>query len=568
MAKQAGFAQRATVKYGGGQGVMQAATNFANLYSNSLTSINVRDARQKEVFDKVTGAYQYDRDRLDKIPESKNLTLNNNVNSFLSKGADQIHQITNQMNNGTMSQADGTKYIAQLSGYLDQYEKLAPSLIAQAQFGLDAIQKGTASKQNSGDLQKLLMNVMDDNGNITLDEKDGMMYLTDTETGFALNLQEFERIASKEGSNIIATIPNLSGENGIGIDEEWNAVKDIIGLYEDVITTENGKETTTRTYDKDTVIKEMLRAGSFENLWKNEDAASIWYDLMHPEYEIGKFGKKKINISLLESGSNLSDAAEVELKKFDPSNPEQRKAMQEWAIKQSVDRNIPNEQVKSIQSDGSAEAWENSIRNQDNWSDATKKAKPIYDAINNVYEMLNDKSNTTDSSKIIEQLNSVGSKLGTTVEINDRGQFTIYNTPTGKDAIANEILSGDIKNPADILKMYNAYSVTEHLDQLGFGSDMQKNLQAKKRTYEPEKLKDLEDGVNKLTDKANPENIKYLVKNLGYGDIVNIESSFFKSKDVISIGDFEFEEDSLDWKQDLIDYLKGYIDTDPLDPNK
>ena len=310
-----------------------------------------------------------------------------------------------------------------------------------------------------------------------------------------------------------------------------------------------------------------MKTGSFENLWKNEDAASIWYDLMHPEYEIGKFGKKKINISLLESGSNLSDAAEVELKKFDPSNPEQRKAMQEWAIKQSVDRNIPNEQVKSIQSDGSAEAWENSIRNQDNWSDATKKAKPIYDAINNVYEMLNDKSNTTDSSKIIEQLNSVGSKLGTTVEINDRGQFTIYNTPTGKDAIANEILSGDIKNPADILKMYNAYSVTEHLDQLGFGSDMQKNLQAKKRTYNPKNLKDLTDGVNKLTDKANPENIKSFVKKLGYGDIVNIESNLVY-KDVISIGDFEFKEDSLDWKQDLIDYLKGYIDTDPLDPNK
>lgn len=554
MAQQSsGFAQLKVVSNQGGVSSTQTASNFAQIYSNTLKNRHARDADQQKVFDEVTSAYQNDFDEIDKLPETQNQTLNSNINSFYTRGADQVHQITNQMNEGIISQADGTREIAKLTGYLEQYKTLAPMLIAQADYGMDAIKNGVASKENSGDLQRMLMGIANDKGSISLDEKDGQMYLKDAETGYVMNIQEFTKLASKAGTSIIRTVPTYED---LGFQDTWNGIATLMPS-EDVETNVDGKIVTTKAYDKEKVTNEMMRNGVYESLWREDDAASMWYDLMHEGVTIDRFG-----------GGEASDGAYEgrEYQKFDPSNQAQQQAIQRWAIETTLDKYMPRDKVTGTKSDGTAEAWEESNRNPTNFSEATKKAKPIYEAINNVYDMLNDKDNTTDPSEIIEQLNSVGSKKGTTVDIDSRGKFIIYDTPVGKDAVANERLRGDIKNPADKLKMYNAYGVTAHLDQLGFGSDKQKALQARTRTYKPKELKELNDSVNKLTDKANPESIKAFVEKLGFGDIVNIESNVF-SKDIISIGDFDFEEDSLDWKQDLIDYLKGHIGVDPLDPN-
>lgn len=580
MAKQAGFAQRATIKYGGGLESTQAAANFANSYSNSLTSIEARDARQKKVFDDVTGAYQAKRDRLDKIPETQNLSLNNNVNSFLSKGADQIHEITNQMNNGMMSQADGTKYIAQITGYVDQYEKLAPSLIAQAQFGLEAIANGTASKQNSGDLQKLLMNVGDNKGNITLDEKDGVMYLKDLETGYSLNLQEFERIASEDGSSIIATIPNLSGDEGIGIDEEFDAIKDIVGLYTDVDETRNGQIITTRKYDKATVIKEMTRAGSFENLWKNEDAASIWYDLMHPNDKITRFGEKDKTYDVMGVEIQDKDAPD----KFDPSNPEQRKAIQQWAIEQSVDRNIPNDQEMTTRSDGSREAWEKDNQNSNNWSAASTDAKPVYDIINNIYSQINAVDPATDElitkpedfADIVSKLNGLNG--GLTVEVNDDGFFEIYSKISGSgDNRGRDMISdGDFRNPSDIMKLYNEFKVTPHLDDYGMDKNAIEakleegvspdNIEARNNAkISKTAIAELEGGINSINggdpDNASTKQIMRYLSSLNDPSLGEVKKLDFVggkvgAKGAVAIGNYKINfPKNKTWKEDLFEHL-------------
>ena len=422
----------------------------------------------------------------------------------------------------------------------------------------------------------MLKGIIDDNGDIVLEEKDGQMYLKSKDTGFVMNLQEFSRIAGTEGTEIIRTVPT---SEDLGLDDTWNGIKGLItqsiiedGPREKGKTTTNpqtGKFETEIKYDPEKLAIELKGRDVFGELWKTTDAEAIYYDLV------------KSNEGLTFEEVNNSDMG-----KFDPTNKEQQEAIQDYAITEMVRRNIPptslvTEGVDPNSDIARAAAWNASQTNQANWGQATQDAKPVFDAINNVVDIITEKdengklkTNSSEYDSVISQLNGIAN--GKTIEIDSDGFYTIYSdiSGSGDNRGRDNLAQGDIFNESDIMKMYNEFGVTPYLDDFGFSSEMQKNLQQSSNNNSEERnllklnnqaVEAITTGVNNMNNgDPNDVNQKGLMRYLNSLDFTNLKpksysSGLFSGNSTagIKIGSHKIDfPKSKTWKEDLIEYLK------------
>ena len=180
-------------------------------------------AKQKAIRNREATARTTAYAGLNKIKGIDYSTYDDNMRAFFDGKVDDYVAIANGVDAGSINAKEGARSMAYISGMIDEYQNLAPKVLAQAKFMMEHGAGGTntLSKLNDPNLEIMFSKLLEGSGEVTLAEDgNGRMYLKGEgkldgqDWNYNLNLSEFDKLDAQGDSLAITTI---SGDE-LGID--------------------------------------------------------------------------------------------------------------------------------------------------------------------------------------------------------------------------------------------------------------------------------------------------------------------------------------------------------------
>ena len=288
------------------------AAPFVDVANAIKTKKDALTAKQTAIRNREATIRQRAYEGLDSIKGIDYATYDSNMREFFDGKVDDYVTIANGIDAGTVNAKEGARSLSYISNMIDEYQTLAPKVLAQAKFMMEngAGGNNTLSKLNDPNLEIMFSKLLEGSGEVTLAEDgNGKMYLKGAGTldgedwDYNLNLSEFDKLDAKGESLAITTIDNEElGLDTIGETASATATK------------EEAKNTgVTMEYTNVDIMRKNLY-GTFSNavdkMITNPDFNSYWADEIY-EGE---------NVDYLTDNNMLWDAADetkqAEAKKY------------------------------------------------------------------------------------------------------------------------------------------------------------------------------------------------------------------------------------------------------------
>ena len=316
------------------------AAPFVDMANTIKTKKDALTAKQTAIRNREATIRQRAYEGLDSIKGIDYATYDSNMREFFDGKVDDYVTIANGIDAGTVNAKEGARSLSYISNMIDEYQTLAPKVLAQAKFMMEngAGGNNTLSKLNDPNLEIMFSKLLEGSGEVTLAEDgNGKMYLKGAGTldgedwDYNLNLSEFDKLDAEGESLAITTIDNEElGLDTIGETASATATKE-----------EAKNNGTTMEYTNVDIMRKNLY-GTFSNavdkMITNPDFNSYWADEIY-EGE---------NVDYLTDNNMLWDAAD-ETKQADAKK---------YLIEQMIS-NIPLEQqvkFSETNEDGSPDA--------------------------------------------------------------------------------------------------------------------------------------------------------------------------------------------------------------------
>jgi len=215
-------------------------------------------------------------------------TYDSNMREFFDGKVDDYVTIANGIDSGAINAKEGARSLSYISNMVDEYQTLAPKVLAQAKFMMEHGAGGdnTLSKLNDPNLEIMFSKLLEGSGEVTLAEDgNGRMYLKGAGTldgedwNYDLNLSEFDKLDAEGDSLAITTINNEElGLSTVGETASATATK------------EQAKNTgVTMEYTNIDTMRNNLN-GTFSNavdkLIANPEFNSYWADVMYKDKDV------------------------------------------------------------------------------------------------------------------------------------------------------------------------------------------------------------------------------------------------------------------------------------------
>ena len=282
-------------------------------------------AKQKAIRNREATARTTAYAGLNKIKGIDYSTYDDNMRAFFDGKVDDYVAIANGVDAGSINAKEGARSMAYISGMIDEYQNLAPKVLAQAKFMMEHGAGGTntLSKLNDPNLEIMFSKLLEGSGEVTLAEDgNGRMYLKGEgkldgqDWNYNLNLSEFDKLDAQGDSLAITTI---SGDE-LGIDTVSETAS------AGTILTEAKDNGTSIEYTNIDTMRQNLM-GPFSNavtqVISNENFGSYWADVMYKDKDV----------------DYLTDNDML----WDPANEDKMGEAKEFIINQMIDK-IPKEQ--------------------------------------------------------------------------------------------------------------------------------------------------------------------------------------------------------------------------------
>ena len=301
------------------------AAPFVDLGNTIKGQKEALTAKQKAIRNREATMYESAYAKLDSIEDVDYSTYDENMRDFFDGKVDDYVTIANGIDAGTVNPKEGARSLSYISSMIDEYQTLAPKVLAQAKYMMEHGAGGdnTLSKLNDPNLEIMFSKLLEGSGEVTLAENEkGKMYLKGEGTldgedwSYNLNLSEFDKLDAKGDSLAITTISN--DDLGLLTVGETAASTSI---------TEQAKNTgiTTEYTNVDTMRNNLN--GSFSNsvdkLIANPDFNAYWADKIYKQHDV----------DYLMDNNMLWDAADED----------KRKIAKDYLIEEMINQ-IPKEQ--------------------------------------------------------------------------------------------------------------------------------------------------------------------------------------------------------------------------------
>ena len=264
------------------------AQPFVNLGNEFASQKEALTKKQQAIRNREATMYKSAYAKLDSIEDVDYSTYDENMRSFFDGKVDDYVKLANGVDAGNINPQEGARAMSYISNMIDEYQALAPKVLAQAKFMMESGAGGTntLSKLNDPNLEIMFSKLLEGSGEVTLAENEkGKMYLKGAgkldgeDWNYNLNLSEFSKLDAKGDSLAITSI----NSSDIGIDEvgEVAAANTMISRKK-----ENGMSI--EYFNIDTMRHNL--AGPFSNsvdeIIRNPDFNAYWADVIHKDKDV------------------------------------------------------------------------------------------------------------------------------------------------------------------------------------------------------------------------------------------------------------------------------------------
>ena len=264
------------------------AAPFVDVANTIKREKDALTAKQTAIRNREATTRQRAYEGLDSIKGIDYSTYDSNMREFFDGKVDDYVTIANGIDSGAINAKEGARSLSYISNMVDEYQTLAPKVLAQAKFMMEHGAGGdnTLSKLNDPNLEIMFSKLLEGSGEVTLAEDgNGRMYLKGAGTldgedwNYDLNLSEFDKLDAEGDSLAITTINNEElGLSTVGETASATATK------------EQAKDTgVTMEYTNIDTMRNNLN-GTFSNavdkLIANPEFNAYWADVMYKDKDV------------------------------------------------------------------------------------------------------------------------------------------------------------------------------------------------------------------------------------------------------------------------------------------
>lgn len=288
----------------------QASKRWVGQIAKTSSEIHERNAKEKEAqkveWEKQNEAQQKMYSKVNELGSTGNSALDENLRGFWDNRVDQYFEIKNLMSRGDMDQKEGNKYLAQIMGEVDKFQKVVPYIAQQVALQrehgkIEPGKPGAISSTVPQESQNIFQNLLNGD-NTALVEKAGVMYLfnppmdgEDGQEGAMINLDEM--LAKQQtGQDIVQLVPDINKDLEMAYKNIYKP-DDAASDYIEVETIDKGgeylydvKKYKTKDEDgefdpKERGMAQMISDNQFGGLLNSEKIMeSVWQDMIPDEY--------------------------------------------------------------------------------------------------------------------------------------------------------------------------------------------------------------------------------------------------------------------------------------------
>ncbi|MDP6878080.1 MAG: hypothetical protein QGI18_05730 [Candidatus Marinimicrobia bacterium] len=512
------------------QGIIDSFENPANKFDLQ------RNAIQNELIKKQNDEVQNTYNKINTLPGTSHLTLDQNIKNFFMDEIDYGFDIKMLAKNGKMGQREANKILAKLGNDMNTYTALAPQILAQAKIMQEAMATGTISRANANEMQLMFMGIANNAGDIKIDrDENGNMFLAGSGTiageewSGRVNIQEIQQYLGGEGAQIARTIPTS---------EEMGLKAIYADLVEKGMIDDYGKP----TYDAEWVGDRRMRTdklifgteeianlsdalmknpGLFENFMTSEAAVAAWVDIANADLSVDQLNTvvdipKTIPDPNCPEGDiceeipnpdyNPDTAGKEKWGDWDVNNKEKKNYLKRKLIDRMLAENLDKEVIGKMVLDKQYYDAQNARLAGTKLSAGAKKASNYYKIIKKAINSadLSALSNLSKNINVVQQDDGGWTVTGfKVVTDDDTGQIK-------REPVDLKIASTSLDKPGDLaMQMFNIFGVSPYIDELGLDLDKLIGWEETQLASETETLTGL---INTEVD---------LNENISYKDLLN-----------------------------------------------